>query len=198
MSQRTPAAALVLAASALALSGCGSSSSTPEETAAPTSGVRTTVPASKAAPVIQLRSVTASIDGACHNAPLLTTGAGPACSWDAKTSYQLGPKLADLTVTKAIVADEDAGGVSTGKPIVRVHLDETSTVQLSSVSKDLVGKTVAFLIGGRVVEAPIISAQIKNGDVAILPASPVADAQEPSPAEYTSLLHQVATALGAK
>jgi preprotein translocase subunit SecD len=156
------------------------------------------MPAAKPATVIQLRSVTSSIDGACREAPLLSAGAGPACSWDAKTGYQLGAKVADLTVMKAVIADEDAGGVSTGMPIVRVHLDETSTLQLSTVSKDLVGKTVAFLIGGRVVEAPIISAQIKNGDIAILPASPAADAQAPSPTEYTRLLHQVATALGAK
>ena len=196
--RKTHASGPVIALSALAIAGCSSSSTVSEPTSPPTTAVSRSTSAPKAAAVIQLRSVTSSSEAACQDAPLLSVGAGPACSIDGKTTYQLGPSVADLTLRKAEVADEDSGGVSTGMPIVRVQLDNKSTLQLSTVSKELIGKTVAFLIGGRVVRAPIISAQIKDGDIAVLPASPAAGAEPPSPTAYKRLLDQIATDLGAE
>jgi hypothetical protein len=197
VSPMTRGASLVFAASVLGLTGCGSSSTTTEQSAAPTAGVSTPTPTPKAA-AIQLRSVLSSTEGACREALLRTAPAGRACSMDAKTSYRLGPKIADLVVSKAQVTLEAPGGVSTGMPIVRVQLDKSSTLLLSTLTKEYVGMPLAFLIGGQVVQAPLISAQISNGDIAVLPESPASDAQPPSAASYNSLLSQVATSLGAK
>jgi preprotein translocase subunit SecD len=198
MSTMTRTGSLVMAAAALTLAGCSSSSAITEPTQGPSAEASASTPAPKAMAAIQLRSMTLASEGACSETALQAAAAGRACSIDAETTYQLGPRLADLVVTKAQVTVEEPGDISTGMPIVRVQLDKSSTLRLSTLTKEYVGKPMAFLIGGRVVQTTIISAQITDGDIAVLPGGSASDTPPPSAASYNSLLSQVASALGAQ
>jgi preprotein translocase subunit SecD len=85
-------------------------------------------------------------------------------------TYRLGPVLADLGVDHAAVATQ-LGEVSTGQPIVVVQLDKPGTASFARVTRAAIGRQVAIVYQGRVVNAPIIASTVSNGQLG-LNASP--------------------------
>jgi preprotein translocase subunit SecD len=80
--------------------------------------------------------------------------------------YELGASAGELTVTRAVIANEFKG-VATNTPLVVVQFDAVGTMTFSAVTKANVGKQLAFLVGGRVVMAPMIREPITDGMAAL-------------------------------
>lgn len=122
-------------------------------------------------PTLQVRRVDSSAAGPCHVAPLTTAAGGSACDAAGTFTYVLGPSLADLQPVSARF-DTDELGTET---FLDVHLDRRSADRFAEVSGDSLGRQVAFLLGGRVLSAPVIQARIDGdlqitGDAAVLRA----------------------------
>jgi preprotein translocase subunit SecD len=110
---------------------------------------------------MQLRQVTGMTDVICSLAPLTGTGAGAACGPGEKIRYELGSPV-DVTVAHAAVATE-FDGVSTGQPMVVVQLDKPGTATFAAVTGKSVGRPLAILLHGRILNAPIIRKPIADG-----------------------------------
>lgn len=102
------------------------------------------------------------------------------------TSYALGPSLGDVTVAHATVGNP-IGDVVTGNLIAVVQLDEAGTATFARVTKAVIGKELATLLRGRVVNAPMITDSVRDGQFALV--------AEPPDAKTTT---QLAAALNAR
>jgi hypothetical protein len=79
-----------------------------------------------------------------------------------RTTFDLGARLAQLTVTRAEIVRNPSGGRS-----IQLRLDEASTTQFAAVTRKLVQHQVAALIEGKVVTAPTVESEISDGDIQI-------------------------------
>lgn len=103
--------------------------------------------------------MTSSTEGACDAPALATDGPGTACSEVGTTTYQVGASLGTITPT-SVTHPDARGGLE-----VDLAFDQTGSAKLGEVTGKAIGKQLAVLINGRVLNAPHVADAITGGTV---------------------------------
>ena len=107
---------------------------------------------------------------------------GSACGESGTTTYQLGAALGEVTPTAVTYP-----GGQAAKQVFILEFDQAGSARLSDVTTETVGKRLAFLVDGRVFNAPNVGASITGGSLQLTTTTPAEATQ------VAAALHATAT-----
>ncbi|HUX71571.1 MAG TPA: hypothetical protein VMV41_13730 [Cellulomonadaceae bacterium] len=158
MPSRSAAHLAVVLAAASVLAGCSSAGGTGGAGGSP-------------AP-LQFRLVTSSTDGPCSAPPLTSNDPGSACGESGTTTYQVGASLGEITPTAATYP----GGQAV-RQTISLTFDQAGSAKLGEITGSAIGKQLAVLVAGRVLNAPHVEEAITSGSVQLGTTTPAETAQ---------------------
>jgi preprotein translocase subunit SecD len=147
MHTRPTSSLAVLVAIAMLLAGC--TSTAPDHTSSRGSS-------------LQLRLATSSVEGKCSVPAPTSKSPASACDRTGTTTYKLGESLGVITPTSVDVPKDQGSPQS-----VVLNFNKADTRTLDAVSRKAMGKSLAILLDGRVLSAPIVEEPITTSQLTI-------------------------------